>query len=136
MNQSHSNPFLRRVLKLQAAAEIAVGTVALAASGWLAPTLQLPQWLLLSIGSLALMFGAFIYYVATRPDIAAGSVWAIIGINAVWAIDCVIALAGGWLDTNALGSAVLIAEAVFAAVLAEVELIALRRTRAPVAAAA
>jgi hypothetical protein len=136
MNRSHSNPFLRRVLKLQAGAEMALGAVALIESGWLASTLQLPQWLLLASGGMALLFGAFIYYVASRPNLATGAVWTIIGINAVWAIDCVIALAGGWLETNALGSTFIIAEAVVAAVLAEVQLIALKRTRGSAAVAA
>lgn len=136
MNSSLSNSFLHRVLKLQAVTEVVVGIATLAGAGWLAAVLQLPQVLLLSLGGLGLLFGVRIYQTVTRSPLQANAVWSIIGSNAIFAIVCAIALVGGWFDTNALGTAFIIANAIFSAALAEVEFIALRRMRGTVAAAA
>lgn len=52
---------------------------------------------------------------------------AIIGINAVWALDSIIGLAGGWLEANALGTTVIVGQAIAVAVIAQMEFIGLRR---------
>ena len=56
-------------------------------------------------------------------------VWSIIGLNVVWVIDSVLILATGWVEPNALGYAVVIAQALAVGVFAELEYVGLRRSR-------
>jgi hypothetical protein len=51
-------------------------------------------------------------------------------MNALWAVESVLALAFGWLEPNSPGRAFIIAQAVVVAVIAELQFIGLRRAKA------
>jgi hypothetical protein len=58
------------------------------------------------------------------------AVWAVIGLNAVWAIDSVVLLFTGWVQPNLLGYAFVVGQAAFVAVMAELEIIGMRKSAA------
>lgn len=65
------------------------------------------------------------------PEIPArAAVWGVIGLNIVWALDSVVLLFTGWVEPNALGYAFILGQALFVAVLTELEYIGLRRSTA------
>ncbi|MGL1423590.1 hypothetical protein ACSTJ1_00165, partial [Vibrio parahaemolyticus] len=73
--------------------------------------------------------------VATRSQPPRLGVWAIIIVNAVWAIESVLLLFSGWVHPNALGQVFIVAQALMVAGFAELQFIGLRRTGPRIAAA-
>lgn len=121
--------FLRRILTFDAATCSVMGLGLVLGAGPLARVLELPAGLLREAGILLLPFAALLVWTARRSRIQPGMVWAIIGANAVWAIASAALLLGSILTPNALGLTFVAGQAVAVAVIAEVEALALRRTR-------
>jgi hypothetical protein len=131
--------FLRRVLIADAAASGATGALMLVGAGLLEPLLGLPPMLLRPASLILLPFAALVAYVATRPLLSRGAVWAIIIANLLWVADSAALLLGNWVAPTALGYAFVISQAVVVAALAELEYVGLRRlagARMPAPAAA
>jgi len=55
-------------------------------------------------------------------------VFALIALNALWAVDSVLLLLTKWLEPTPWGDLFIVAQAVFTGVIAEVEFIGLRRS--------
>ena len=55
-------------------------------------------------------------------------VWAVVLINALWVIDSFALLASAWPDLTLLGKVFVLFQAVFVAILAELQFFGLRRT--------
>jgi hypothetical protein len=127
MNINTLSPFLRRVLFADAIASGATGLLLFVGAGWLADLLQLPDALLRPVGLFLILYGAFVAYVATRVNASRGTVWAIIIVNALWAVDSIVLLVSGWVTPNALGYAFVIAQALVVAAFAEAQTIGLRQ---------
>jgi hypothetical protein len=121
--------FLRVVLLVDAVATAATGSLMVLASGALEAWLNLPAPLLFYAGLALLPYAVFVGYVAKQPFVSRSIVWAIIGCNAVWAVDSVLLLTTGWLSPSALGYAFVITQAVVVAALCELQFMALRRVR-------
>lgn len=62
------------------------------------------------------------------------AVWAVIAINAVWAIDSIALLFTGWVSPNLLGQAFVVVQAVSVAVIAELQYLGLKRSSGTVTA--
>jgi hypothetical protein len=120
--------FLRRVLLLDAVSSGAMGILLLTCSGLLAGLLNLPAELLSEAGIVLVPFALAVGFLGTRTRLSRVAVWAVIAINAVWAIDSVVLLFTGWVEPNPLGYAFVIGQATFVAVMAELELIGMRKS--------
>ncbi len=71
-------------------------------------------------------WAAVLLLVATRPRVARPAVWAIVVVNALWAVDSVVLAATGTL--SAVGSAWALLQAVVVAGFAVLGVVGLRRT--------
>ncbi len=121
--------FLRRVLAVDAVSSGAMGVVMLLAAAPLSSLLGLPASLLTWSGLSLLPFAAFVGWLATRELPPRAAVWAVVICNVLWALDSVILLASGWSDPTPLGKVFVVSQAVFVALLAELQFFSLRRTR-------
>jgi hypothetical protein len=128
MNTIQSSTFLRRVLLLDAASSGAMGILLLTCSGLLAGLLNLPAELLNEAGFVLVPFALAVGFLGTRSKLSRIAVWAVIGINAIWAIDSGVLLLTGWVQPNVLGYVFVIGQAAFVAVMAELEVIGLRKS--------
>lgn len=128
MTTIQSSTFLRRVLLLDAVSSGAMGVLLLTCSGLLAGLLNLPAGLLNEAGLVLVPFALAVGFLGTRSRLSRVAVWAVIGINAIWAIDSVVLLFTGWIEPNPLGYAFVIGQAAFVAVMAELELIGMRKS--------
>ena len=54
----------------------------------------------------------------------------VVAINAVWAVESLLVLMTGWFAPTALGVAFIVGQAAFVAILAELQILALRRRQA------
>lgn len=132
MTTIHTATFLRRVLLLDAVSSGAMGVLLLTCSGLLAGLLNLPAELLNEAGIVLVPFALAVGFLGTRSVLSRVAVWAVIAINAVWAIDSVVLLFTGWVQPNLLGYAFVIGQAAFVAVMAELEFLGLRKSAAAV----
>lgn len=119
--------FLRRLLAFDAVTCVAMGAALVLGAPVLGDLLAIDPLILRGAGAVLLPFAAFVLWTATRASVPGWAVWAIIGLNLLWTIESLVGLAAGWLAPNALGVAFVIAQAVAVAVIAELEMIAVRR---------
>ena len=122
---------LRLALKGDAAIT-ALNAVAYLGAFWLLDGwLGLPPALLIGVGAFLLAFAAFVGRLATRPAMARAAVAGVIGANALWVLDSVIAVAvDAWSPT--LGGQIVIAvQAAGVAGLAALQYFGLRRAARP-----
>jgi hypothetical protein len=129
MNSTPLSAFLRRVLWFDAATCIIAGILMLVVGATVERLLGIPAQLSTALGVVLLAFGAAVAWVGTRAYLLRPAVWAIVALNALWAIESVLALAFGWLEPNALGQAFIIGQAIAVAVIAELQFVGLRRAR-------
>jgi hypothetical protein len=133
MSNVHSNPFLRNVLVLDAAASGATGLLLVAGAGVLEDLLGLPVTLLREAGLILIPYVVFVAWAATREPIARRAVWAIIVLNALWALASAGLLVSGLLAPTALGYTFVIAQAGVVALLGELQYAGLKRPAATLA---
>ena len=60
-------------------------------------------------------------FLSTRARLPRVAVWAVIVVNAIWAIDSIVLLFTGWVQPNLLGYLFVAGQAAFVAVMAELE---------------
>ncbi len=118
---------LRQALLADALVSGTTGLALLLGAGFLAEILSLPELLLRSVGAILLPFAAVVALIGTRRAIHPTAVWAVIAINALWALDSFVLLLGGWVAPNIFGYAFVIAQALIVGLFAEIQLISLRR---------
>jgi hypothetical protein len=129
MNVS-SSIFLRRVLLFDALASGATALFLLLGASFLDRLLGLPAGLLRGAGLFLIPFVLFVAYVGWRDSHVRGAVWSIVVANVAWAAASLLLLASGWVVPTSLGYAFVIAQAVAVGVLAELQVIGLRRQAA------
>jgi hypothetical protein len=127
METDQTTGWLRRVLLADAVVSGATGALLAGGAPFLAGLLALPEPLLWYVGLLLLPYAAFVALIATREQVHRGAVWAIVIINALWALDSIILLFTGWVAPNLLGYGFIIVQAVVVALFAELQFLALRR---------
>ena len=128
MTSIRPSSFLRRVLVVDAVFSGSSGIMMIAFAGLIAAVTQLPVELISEAGMLLVPFAAFVGFVASRGAPARLAVWAIIAINIVWAVDSVVLLFTGWVAPNAVGCAVVVAQAAGVLLLADLEYMGLKRS--------
>jgi hypothetical protein len=105
----------------------AAGLVCVAAAPVLDGTLGLPPQLLAVLGVILLAYAAALVPVARRGA-PPRTVAAVVAVNAAWVVAGVVVVATDWLTLTAAGTAVVLLQAVAVAVLAALQLRALRRS--------
>ena len=121
-----TSPFLRRVLTIDAAVSGALLLVL--GAGLLVHPLGLPEALMRIAGAVLIAYAAFVGWLATRENPSRPIVWAVVAVNALWAIDSLLILLLGWVAPSTLGIVFVVGQAVVVAVFAELQVIGLRRT--------
>lgn len=123
----HSYSLLRRALAADAIGSGAIALLLSIAAGPLSELLGFAPSFLRTVGLLLLPWTIWVGWLATRTDPPRTQVWSVIGINALWVIDSVVLLLGGWTQPTSLGVAFVIAQAVAVGVFAELQYIGVRR---------
>lgn len=118
---------LRQALLADALVSGATGLLLALGAGFLAGFLGLPEALLRYAGLILLPYAAMVAAIGTRPSIRPAAVWAVIVINALWALDSVILLLSGWVAPTIFGASFVIFQALVVALFAEIQYVCLRR---------
>jgi hypothetical protein len=118
---------LRLALRVDALASGGPGLLAVVAAPALEDLLGPPAALLWPTGAALVAWAAGLWIAASRPIVSRAAAWTIVALNALWALDSLATVALGWLPLTALGSALVLAQAVAVAVFAEVQVVGLRR---------
>ena len=120
---------LRQILALDAISSGGMGLLLIAGAGILESWLGIPAGFQRAAGAILIPFAAFVAWLATRPAPPRALVWTAVAINAVWVVESLVTLMSAWLSPTALGMAFVIGQAVVVALLAELQVYALRRDR-------
>ena len=127
------SPFLRTVIALDAAVcglgglAFAFDAPALAGPLGLSPALMQP------VGLFLVGYAALLAWLATRPALPRGAVWGLVAFNLLWAVESIALVTLGFTQPTTLGLVAVIGQAIGAAVVADLQFIALRRSRAAAA---
>ena len=123
-------PLLRQALLADAVTSAACAALLVGGAGVLDDLLGLPAALLAGAGLVLVPFAGLVAWLGTRARLPRMAVLAVIGLNALWALDSVLLLVSGWVAPNAAGLAFVIAQAVVVAMYAELQVMGLRRSAA------
>jgi hypothetical protein len=123
--------FLRRAIVGDAVITGAMAVLLVAAAGFLAPLLNLPETFLRETGIFLVVYAALVGFLGSRELMSKLAVCLVIGANALWAVDSIALLFTGWVQPNALGQAFVVAQAIAVGVIAELQYIGLKRSEAP-----
>ncbi|MEO7852262.1 MAG: hypothetical protein ABIR94_08410 [Rubrivivax sp.] len=131
------SPLLRGVLKADLVLSAATALSMTLGAGPLSSATGLPEGLLLAVGVALLPWLALLLWLQRRAQLPSMGVWAVIVLNALWAVDCVLVAAvampgAGW-HLTAAGLGFAITQAVGTVLLAEFQFLGLKHSR-PVAA--
>ena len=125
-----SSLWLRRALQADAIFS-GVSAVALTlGAAPLAPWLNLPEALLRETGLFLIAYTLFVGWLGLRQSMAAAWAMLVIAGNAAWTLASVALLLSGVVAPNGLGVAAVLAQALVVGVLAELQYMGLRRSRA------
>jgi hypothetical protein len=118
---------LRLALRLDAVATGAVGLLGALAAPVLERLLGVPATVQVPLGLALLLYAAAVWLAAARSAVHRRAAGTIVGLNALWVVASVAAVATGLLPLTPLGVAFVVAQAGAVAVFAELQLIGLRR---------
>jgi hypothetical protein len=118
---------LRTLLTVNGIANVAGGALLLPLAGTFDAPTGLSPSLLVGFGVFYLVYGAAMWFAATRPRPRPAAIVALIAVNLVWAIDCVLMVGTVLAHPTTLGSVLLAAEAATVTGLAALQLAAARR---------
>lgn len=124
----HPSLFLRRALQADAIFSGISAVLLVFAARFFASLLNLPEVFLRNTGFVLVAYAVLVGFLGTRNAMSKTAVWAVIAVNAVWAVDSFILLASGWVSPNLLGQAFIVMQAVAVGVFAELQLIGLRKS--------
>ena len=124
------SPLLRRALVADATLTAVTGLTLVFAADPLSTLLSLPAALLVVSGLIFIPFAALAGWLGTRARVHRTLVFAVIVLNALWAVDSVLLLFTKWVEPTLLGELFVISQALFTALIAELQFIGLRRSTA------
>ncbi len=130
MSMIQSSRFLRNALAADAAACAATGLLLAMAAGPLSGLLGFPASFLRGAGLVLLPCAALLAWFCARETLPRLVVYAVIGVNILWVADSIAILVAGWFQPSGLGIAFVLAQAAAVAVIAELEVIGLKRSAA------
>lgn len=126
----HPSLFLRRALQADAIFSGVAALMFVFGASLFASLTNLPEVFLRNTGFVLVVYAALVGYLGTRTMMAKAAVWAVIAVNAIWAVDSIALLASGLLSPNLFGQALIVMQAVAVGVFAELQFIGLRRSAA------
>ncbi len=126
----HPDQFLRTVLSLDAATGAGAALLLLLGGGLLAAPLGLPDALLRGAGVAILPFVALLVATARQPAISSDRVIAIIAINFAWVAGSLFLMFGAGLAPTTAGLVFLGVQAAAVLLIAEAQIVGLRRLKA------
>lgn len=121
------SPFLRLVLRVDAAASAASGLLMALAAPWLDGPLRLPPALLVPAGLALLPWAAFLAWLARRDRAPRAALVVPIVVNVAWAADCAFVALGSAFAPSALGQAFVALQALVVLAFAALQGLGLRR---------
>ncbi|MEO9341096.1 hypothetical protein ABFT80_27270 [Mesorhizobium sp. SB112] len=124
-----NTPFLRNTLIADAGVGLAAAALTIFGASFLSPLLNLPQGLIFWAGVALLPVAALLIAAARRSEIPRFWLREIVFINVAWVIASFGILIAGLVQPNALGIAFIVAQALAVGLFAELQYIALRRSR-------
>jgi hypothetical protein len=127
MSSIESTMFLRRVLLIDALSSGAMGLLLATCAGLLGGMLDLPAAMLEQAGIVLLPFALMLAFLGSRAQPPKVLVSTVIVVNAIWAFDSFVLLLSGWVQPNVRGYAFVAGQAVFVALMAELEFVGLRK---------
>lgn len=130
MTHRTMTPFLRNVLRIDAALSGLTALALMADAEPLAAWTGLPAVALQGIGVALVPWVGLLAWLASRASVPGVAIGTVIALNFVWALDCALAAFGIVGSPQGLGMAVLAIQAVGTVVLAELEWVGLRRASA------
>jgi len=122
--------FLRAALLIDAVASGLTAALLVAGADALRDLLGLPVALMREAGVILVFYVAFVVFVATRAQIAAGAVWTVIACNALWTLASFAILKTGLIAPTTLGMVFVTGQALAVLALGALQLFALRRPQA------
>jgi hypothetical protein len=122
------SPLLRRALLTDATLSAIAGIALVLAAGPVGAFLELPAVALRIAGLIFIPFAAFAGWLGSRTRVRRTLVFVVIVLNALWAVDSVLLLLAGWVETTPLGEWFVIGHALIIGAIAEVEFLGLRRS--------
>lgn len=123
---TRSGSLLRTALRLDAVVTGANGLAYLAAAPLLDDLLGLPGALLRGVGAFLLVYAVAVWLVGTGPRVNRAAVEAVVAANVLWAIGSVVAVVTGAGSPTTVGAVWLVLQAAVVAVLAALQITALR----------
>lgn len=123
-----SSPLLRGILMIDAAFSGVSGLSLALGAGPLAGFLGLPTPLVLGAGLFLLPYAALVALLGTRESLPRALVWFVVAGNILWAIESVVLLVSGQASPTSVGIAVVVAQALAVAIIAETQAIGLKRS--------
>lgn len=102
---------LNRLLAADAVTSLAAGMLMVLAAAPLADWLNLPAPLLRGAGLLLLPWVVVLGLLARQKSPSRNAIWAVVAINAMWAIDSLVLLVSGWVAPNTLGTVFILSQA-------------------------
>ncbi|PAX06583.1 hypothetical protein [Sphingomonas lenta] len=120
---------LRRVLAFDAATCAAMGAGLVAGAEPVAAVTGLPAAALPGVGAALVGFAGVLGWLATRATVPEGPVRAVVAGNLAWSVASVALVASGAVALTGLGQAAVLAQAAAVVVIAELEVLGLRRER-------
>ena len=121
---------LRMVLRVDAVASAAIGVSGAVAAATVDDRLGIPAGWLVAFGVVTAIWCVALLWLASRPRMPAAGVWAVIALNLVIAAASLLVLFADWWPLTTVGATLVITQAVGVVVLAELEYVGLRRSRA------
>jgi hypothetical protein len=120
--------FLRRAIQADAVFSGVSAAVLSFGAGALAPWLNLPEALLRESGLFLIAYAALVGWLGTRQSMPKPLVWLVISGNAAWTVASIALLFSGWVTPNLLGEAAVAMQAIAVGVIAELQVVGLRRS--------
>jgi hypothetical protein len=121
--------FLKTVLLIDAATCVATGLLTTLGAVVVSELTRIPSGLLMSAGLILFPIAAFMAWVAMRPEPWIAGVWLVIFGNIGWVVGSMLLLLGGFMTLNGFGYGFVLAQVVVVAILAELEIIGVRRSQ-------
>lgn len=121
--------FLRQLIAADAAACGLSGALFAFDAAALADLTGLSPQLMQPVGLFLIGYAAVLAALASRPSLPRAVVWTLVAFNLAWAVESVALIALGWAQPTAVGLAVVVAQAAAAALVGDLQFLALRRAR-------
>jgi hypothetical protein len=125
-----ASDLLRRALLADAVVSGTTAAALIVFADAAATLFGVPAALLRMVGLILVPFAAVVLIIARRPDVGRRSILAVIGCNALWAVDSILLLLTGWVEPTPIGYAFVVGQALIVAAFAEVQYVGMRRAMA------